>query len=150
MHSPAAGSAIAWSETERRTRLSVRLRQRLPIGGFRATGEGIGRQRLSVSVRQRLTDGFEMEVSRGGLCLRWVTPGFIMTPVWPRHREFWLQMWLKRPALWVLSQGLIFAVVFAAIGLATSTPWTPRRVHLGGCDGRQRVWPVVAWPTSDR
>jgi hypothetical protein len=43
---------------------------------------------------------------------------------WRTYRRLWHELRVKRPSLWLLEYGLCSGVVFAVVGLMTSTHWT--------------------------
>ena len=40
------------------------------------------------------------------------------------YRKFWLELWTERPSLWLLANGLCSGLLFAVVGLMSSTRWT--------------------------
>jgi hypothetical protein len=44
--------------------------------------------------------------------------------VWRAYEKFWLDLRTERPRLSLLANGLVLALVFAAVGLVTATRWT--------------------------
>jgi hypothetical protein len=45
-------------------------------------------------------------------------------PVWRAYRKFWLDLRMERPSSWLLAYGLYSGLLFAVIGLVSSTHWT--------------------------
>ncbi len=47
-----------------------------------------------------------------------------MTRMWGRYRESSLHLWLRRPALWLVLQGLFSGLVLVIAGVVKSMRWT--------------------------